>query len=224
MKMRHEYKYPINYMDYLVLKQRLDAVMKKDPHTGKNGMYHIRSLYFDTPDDKALKEKIDGVNKREKFRIRFYNGNDSVIHLEKKSKINGLCNKKSVPITREETEKILAGDISWMGTETERPLLSELYSKMKSQLLQPKTLVDYERIPYVFSAGNVRITIDKNIRTGVYQKDFFDVFVPTVSASETVLLEVKYDAFIPQFILDILQLNSRRTQAFSKYAACRIYG
>lgn len=224
MKMRHEYKYPINYMDYLVLKQRLDAVMKKDPHTGKNGMYHIRSLYFDTPDDKALKEKIDGVNKREKFRIRFYNGNDSVIHLEKKSKINGLCNKKSVPITREETEKILAGDISWMATETERPLLSELYSKMKSQLLQPKTLVDYERIPYVFSAGNVRITIDKNIRTGVYQKDFFDVFVPTVSASETVLLEVKYDAFIPQFILDILQLNSRRTQAFSKYAACRIYG
>lgn len=224
MKMRHEYKYPINDMDYLVLKQRLDAVMKKDPHTGKNGMYHIRSLYFDTPDDKALKEKIDGVNKREKFRIRFYNGNDSVIHLEKKSKINGLCNKKSVPITREETEKILAGDISWMATETERPLLSELYSKMKSQLLQPKTLVDYERIPYVFSAGNVRITIDKNIRTGVYQKDFFDVFVPTVSASETVLLEVKYDAFIPQFILDILQLNSRRTQAFSKYAACRIYG
>ncbi|MBE5039242.1 polyphosphate polymerase domain-containing protein [Ructibacterium gallinarum] len=224
MKMRHEYKYPINYMDYLVLKQRLDAVMKKDPHTGKNGMYHIRSLYFDTPDDKALKEKIDGVNKREKFRIRFYNGNDSVIHLEKKSKINGLCNKKSVPITREETEKILAGDISWMATETERPLLSELYSKMKSQLLQPKTLVDYERIPYVFSAGNVRITIDKNIRTGVYQKDFFDVFVPTVSASETVLLEVKYDAFIPQFILDILQLNNRRTQAFSKYAACRIYG
>lgn len=225
MKFRHEYKYPISYMDYLVLKQRLDAVAKQDPHMGEDGVYKIRSLYFDNFSDKALREKIDGVNRREKFRIRFYNGDDSVIKLEKKSKVNGLCSKVSVSITREETEKIIAGDVEWMSGCADRPLLMDLYTKMKNELLRPKTIVDYQRRPYVFQPGNVRVTIDYNIRTGLMNSQIFEDSTATIPAGDTtILLEVKYDAFLPQVMADILQLESRRCQAFSKYAACRMYG
>ena len=65
---RHEWKHELSFQDYLILRQRLRAVMEPDPHA-VDGRYFIRSLYFDNLDDKALREKIDGVNRREKFRI-----------------------------------------------------------------------------------------------------------------------------------------------------------
>ena len=107
MQYRHEWKHEINASDLLILRQRLTAVAKPDPHAA--GSYQIRSLYFDTPADRALREKLDGVNRREKFRIRCYNGDTAFIRLEKKSKLNGLCAKESVCITEKETAALLAG-------------------------------------------------------------------------------------------------------------------
>ena len=98
MKFRHEWKHEINYSDMLVLRHRLKAVARCDPNA-PNGRYFIRSMYFDTPYDKALKEKINGISRREKFRIRYYNGDTSFIRLEKKSKIDGLCGKQSASLT-----------------------------------------------------------------------------------------------------------------------------
>ena len=83
---RHEWKHEINFSDRITIRQRLRAIAKPDEHA-ENGHYTIRSLYFDTPGDKALREKLDGVNRREKFRIRYYNGDTSLVHLEKKCKI-----------------------------------------------------------------------------------------------------------------------------------------
>lgn len=85
MDYRHEWKYEINQADLLALRQRLRAVADPDPHA-TNGRYRIRSLYFDNAADKALREKVDGVSRREKFRIRYYNGDTSVIRLEKKDR------------------------------------------------------------------------------------------------------------------------------------------
>lgn len=222
-KFRHEYKFFISYSDYLSLKSRLNAVAKHDPNVGEGGKYLIRSLYFDNIYDSALREKIDGINNREKFRIRLYNGDDSFIKLEKKSKINGLCNKISSPLTRDETERIINGDIEWM-IDSGRGLVIELYSKMKSKLLRPKVLVDYTREPYVYSAGNVRITFDYNLRTGLGCRDIFSHSAPTVLTPDSpILLEVKYDEFIPSVIQDIVQIKNRRSSAFSKYGACRMY-
>ena len=169
-------------------------------------------------------EKINGVNYREKFRIRLYNMNTNVIHLEKKSKVNGLCWKESIQLTVEETKKILHGDYGFMRNGP-RPLLTELYSKILSQQLKPKTIVDYDREPFIFKAGNVRITSDRNIRTGLFSTDLFNPQLPTIAAGdELVILEVKYDRFIPQHIVQLLQLGDRRASACSKYALARIYG
>ncbi|MBQ5319563.1 MAG: polyphosphate polymerase domain-containing protein [Oscillospiraceae bacterium] len=223
MDFRHEWKHEINYSDMIILRQRLKAVMKPDENA-VDGKYFIRSLYFDNISDKALHEKIDGVNCREKFRIRYYNDDTSLIHLEKKSKINGLGNKQSANLSAEEAQKIVDGDFDWM-IDCDRPLVQELYSKMKSQGLRPKTIVDYTREPFVFSAGNVRVTLDYDIRTGLYCTDFFNPDCITIPAGNApIILEVKWDEFLPSVIRDIVQLESRHTAAFSKYAACRIYG
>lgn len=222
MKYRHEFKHEISYSDMLVLRSRLSAVMKKDVHA-IDGKYFIRSLYFDNLHDKALMEKINGVNVREKFRIRYYNYDSSVIHLEKKSKINGLCVKSSAPLTKEQTQAIIDGDYEWM-IKSNEPLIQELYSKMMSQGLRPKTIVDYDREPFVFAAGNVRVTLDYNIRTGINCTDFLNPDCVTVPTENVIILEVKWDEYLPDIIRDIIQLTGCRTGNYSKYAVSRIYG
>jgi len=223
---RHELKYSITYAEYLEIRKRLVAIMSSDPHVNSDGRYQIRSIYFDNCDDKALREKIDGVAKREKFRIRYYNDDFSFITLEKKMKINNLCLKYDARITEEECRKILDGDISFM-KEHKEELVRELYAKMNYQLLRPRVLVSYVREPYIYAPGNVRVTFDSNIRTSLFSQDFLTKEIVDISATDTpkeMLMEVKYDAFIPGIIQDIVQVKNIRQQAFSKYGACRRFG
>ena len=220
---RHEWKHEISYADLLAIRQRLRAVAECDPHA-ENGRYLIRSLYFDNLSDKALREKIDGVNLREKFRIRYYNGNPSVIHLEKKSKRAGLGTKYSAELTKDEAQSIVDGELDWM-MSSGRPLVQELYCKMRYQGLRPKTIVDYTREPFIYRPGNVRVTFDYDIRTGLSCTDFLNPDCVTIPAGDApILLEVKWDAFLPSVIRDAVQTPGRRVEAFSKYAQCRIYG
>lgn len=223
MDFRHEWKIEITYADMIAIRQRLRAVAQPDEHA-IDGRYWIRSLYFDNQADKALREKLDGVDMREKFRIRYYNGDAAVIHLEKKSKRNGLCSKQSAELTAAEAQSIVDGDWTWM-LSSGRPLVRELYSKMNAQGLRPRTIVDYMREPFVYTPGNVRVTLDYDIRTGLGCTDFLNPGCITVPAGDApIILEVKWDTFLPEIIRDAVQLSGRRAGAFSKYAACRIYG
>ena len=220
---RHEWKHEISYSDLLAIRARMSAVGVPDPHA-VDGKYLIRSLYFDNGNDKALREKVDGVNMREKFRIRYYNLDPSIIHLEKKSKTNGLGTKYSANLTAEEAQKIVDGDTDWM-LGSGRGLIEELYCKMKYQGMKPMTVVDYTREPFIFGPGNVRVTLDYDIRTGLLNTDFLNPDLVTVPAGDApIILEVKWDAYLPDIIRDAVQLRDRRVGAFSKYAQCRIYG
>lgn len=224
-KFRHEIKHYINQSDYIAIKNRLIQIMNLDKNANTNNEYKIRSLYFDNYKDKVLMDKINGINFREKFRIRFYNDDYSFIKLEKKSKINGLCSKESELITKEECENIIRGDIDFL-RESKKALFVEFYSKIKSDLLRGRSIVDYTREAYIYKAGNVRITFDKKIRTGICSRNIFDKDIPTIEAIDNniIVLEVKFDEFLPQIIQDIIQTNDRRASAISKYAASRIYG
>ncbi len=220
---RHEWKHEITYSDLIAIRQRMRAVARPDPHAA-DGKYLIRSLYFDNLNDKALREKVDGVNRREKFRIRYYNLDPSVIHLEKKSRLNGLGTKYSADLSREEAQRIVDGDTDWM-LDSDRPLLRELYCRMCSQGLRPKTIVDYTREPFIYAPGNVRVTLDYDIRTGLDKTDFLDPDCITVPAGNApIILEVKWDEFLPSVIRDAVQLPHAQVGSFSKYAQCRIYG
>lgn len=225
LKFRHELKYYLSMADFLTIQSRLSQIAQHDENCGKNGTYHIRSLYFETPDDKVLNEKLYGIMEREKFRIRFYNGDASFIRLEKKLKINTLSTKVTCTITREETEKLLAGDYEWM-RDSNRALLLELYVKMKYEQLRPRTIVDYDREGFVYAPGNVRVTLDTNIETGVNSIDIFNPKTPVVRTYgvPVIIMEVKYDNFLPSIIKCMLQMPNRRVTAFSKYAVARMFG
>ena len=168
MEFRHEVKHEINNFDLLTLRRRLQTVAYPDPHA-VYGNYLIRSLYFDDLSDRALREKINGAARREKFRIRYYNGDTSVIRLEKKTKINDLGSKQSAPLTAEQAQATVDGDIGWMAGSGYL-LIRELYSKMRTWGLSPKTKVDYTREPFIYPAGNVRVTLDYDIRSGTYEE------------------------------------------------------
>lgn len=220
---RHEWKHEISLSDRMALRHRLQAVARPDTHA-RDGRYVIRSLYFDTPGDRALREKLDGVNRREKFRLRCYNGDLSLIRLEKKSKQGGLSTKASSALSPWEVRALLEGRLDWMRVSG-RPLVQELYTKMRTQLLRPRTLVDYTREPFVYPPGNVRITLDYDLRTGLSCTRFLDLDCPTIPAGDApAILEVKWDEYLPDIIRDAVQLPACRAAAFSKYAACRIYG
>ncbi len=215
-KLRHELKYPLAPGADALLSGRLAVLFPRDPHAGANGSYRVCSLYFDTPSDRALREKLDGADRREKFRLRRYGG-EGPIRLEKKCKTGGLVGKRSELLTREQTQKLLAGEPDFLLEGG--PLMQELYAKLRSQLLAPKTIVTYDREAFCFGPGNVRITIDRNLRTGLRSVDFFREDLPAIPAGETVL-EVKYDEFLPDLVR--LALQPLPTQAAcSKYARSR---
>lgn len=223
---RHELKFAIPHAEYLAMRERLRRIMFIDPHADRNGQYRIRSIYFDNSDDKALREKIIGAAWREKFRIRYYNDDFSFIVLEKKQKVDKLCLKYDAVITEEECRRILAGDTAWM-KEHPQELIRELYVKMGYQRLRPRVLVSYVREPYIYPAGNVRVTFDSQIRTSLFHREFLTRQVSDISATDTpqdVLLEVKFDAFLPEIIQDLIQTPGIRQQSFSKYSTCRRYG
>lgn len=222
MDFRHEIKHEISRSDMMTIRHRLSAAAYRDPHT-TDGKYFIRSLYFDNLADKALMEKTNGLSRREKFRIRYYNGDTSVIHLEKKSKIYHLGTKCSAPLTAQQAQSIVDGDTQWM-IESQYQLIRELYCKMQTDGIAPKTIVDYTREPFIYPAGNVRVTLDYNIRSGMRCTDLLRTDCVTVPVSDAVILEVKWDSFLPDIIRDAVALSDRREGAFSKYAACRIYG
>ncbi len=219
--LRHELKHQINLREDLVLSQRLRKLFAHDRNAGEDGTYRVTSLYFDTPYDSALREKLDGVNRREKFRLRYYGTDTSFIRLEKKFKENGLCGKRSARVTAEEVRLLLAGEYRFL-LESGDPLLAELYSKLMGKGLRPKTVVRYDREAFLYAPGNVRITLDRDIRTGLGSLDFLNTGLACLPALERqTVLEVKYDAFLPDLVRMAVQVPGRQAAACSKYALCR---
>ena len=222
--LRHELKYFITPAELRVLRGVLTPVMQLDPNGNENNEYHIRSLYFDTINDDALEEKIAGVGNRKKYRIRIYNFSDKVIKLECKSKYGDLISKQSVTIPRELADQLIAGDPEGL-QRMRHPLLHDVYREMKTRLLRPAVIVDYVREAYIHPAEEVRVTFDKQLRTGLFSSDMFNKDLPTypVFDDPVEILEVKYDEFLPSYIQSILSGITAQRSAISKYTWCRRY-
>ena len=222
--LRHELKFFISPLQYQVLSRTLKATLNPDPNGDENNEYHIRSLYFDTVFNDAYFDKIDGDQNRDKYRIRIYNLTDRVIKLECKTKVGSLISKRSLSIPRGLCEQLMAADPT--GLESTRSgLLSDVYREMTVNLLHPVVLVDYVREAYLHPAEEVRITFDKQLRTGLRSTDLFNPYVPTVSPFDhgEIILEVKYNRVMPPFIRDLISTHCPNAlqSAVSKYTWCR---
>ena len=219
--LRHEYKYLISRADAELLKLRLPHIMERDPNAGENGQYTIRSLYFDDVDAAAYYEKVDGLDNRAKYRIRFYNYDGSNIKPEKKEKLGNLTRKTAQTITKRDA-RALEYAISEGCPDTPEGLTEELRLAVLGRGLRPKVLVDYDRTPFLCHAGNTRITIDENLRTRPYIAHLFAsprAMTPVLQPDE-VILEVKFDDFLPGYLADALADIPKVNMAISKFAMC----
>ncbi|WP_312109032.1 polyphosphate polymerase domain-containing protein [Brevibacillus reuszeri] len=224
-KGRYELKHEITKMDCFLLRHNLARIMKPDPHAKADGKYVIRSVYFDNLDEKIVTQKKEGYYRRDKYRVRLYDYNTDFIHLEKKSKVDNLCQKQKCRIFADEYERMRHRDIDWMKSD-ERELIRELYVQMTLYQLKPITIVDYEREVFIYEYGNVRVTFDSAIKTSFRNNDLLnpDVVMVDILEPNMVVLEVKYDEYLPDIIKKMLQVTDRRKSAFSKYQMSRMFG
>ena len=223
-KFRHELKYQITGAELQMLRNRINNLIPLDQHAGSNGMYNIRSLYFDDIYNRCYYENENGTDPREKFRIRIYNHSSERITLECKRKERGKTFKTSCPLTVEQTKWLMAGK-ALPNIAQQPPLLQKLTMQMLSRRLRPVVIVEYDRIPYVYPNGNVRVTLDCNITSSKAIQSFLDEQIPRrpIMPMGQQLLEVKYDEYLPDFIYRNLQLQNLQQTAFSKYYLCRKY-
>jgi len=217
---RHEWKYLLSQDQAELLKRRLQPFLKLDSHASQEG-YIIRSLYFDDINNSAYNQKLMGVYSRKKWRVRIYNFSDSKIALERKKKRGNYIYKESVDLTRDEFEKIIGNDHQFLLNKKDN-LYKEFYFECMSNLLRPKVIVDYNRIPLTMEEGTVRITFDSLVAAAVGSYDIFDPSLAKLPAMDpnNIILEVKYTEFLPQLIKQLLPCEAQEFVAFSKYVAC----
>lgn len=221
-KLRHEYKFYINTYVYQELRERFLYVLQRDPNVKDEDGYTISSLYFDDLSNSAMNEKIEGTRFRKKYRIRLYNHGDHLIKLECKSKFDNYISKEWAPLSREEYDSILQGDYDFLMSRKEE-VCKNLYISHMVKMLEPVTVVEYQREAYIHNQGNVRITFDKKISASTGPLDIFDSDYSTVQVplNGMMVLEVKYDDYLPDYIWKLIQSDRMIKCAISKYVMCR---
>ncbi|QHE53632.1 polyphosphate polymerase domain-containing protein [Pontibacillus sp. HMF3514] len=224
-KFRHELKFYINQFEYEILRKKVGAVLSLDAHSNDNSGYLIRSLYFDNMHDNDLYEKNYGILRRKKYRIRVYNCSDQVIKLERKNRVGEYIMKESASLSREEYEKIMSWDYSFLNQRDEK-VMKDFYFLLRNEHLSPRLIVDYMREAYVGKESDVRITFDKGLSTcsgNVEPNYLFNPHLATVEALSfpTLIMEVKYNEYLPTIIRHLLQLDRHHRSAISKYVICR---
>lgn len=218
--MRHEEKYICSDRQLRLIEERIRTVMPRDAHQSGED-YGIRSLYFDTADDRFYHEGVNGVDNRRKYRIRFYNMNCEAFRMERKDTVRQLKQKYSAKVGREYVDDVIEGRCAeYDGTDD---LLREVYSMECSDGLHPVAVIGYRRSAYTYPVGNVRITFDRDIACTGRTEDMLDpyaVMYPVMPAGRHIL-EVKYDGILPGFIASVIDTGSLERVSFSKYVYSR---
>jgi hypothetical protein len=222
IQFRHELKYNVDLLQYQVLQRKISVLLKPDPNMGKKSSYNIRTLYYDDVNESALCDKVSGVSKRKKYRMRIYNHSDLTIKFERKSKVQQYIFKESIRITRSEANKLISGSYDFLAN-SKAQLLRDFYLEIRNNLMRPVAIVEYDREAYIHPVGNLRITFDTNLRVDIGTTRFFDKDLCTMRVIDqpVILMEVKYNEFLPQYICGLFPETIRPQAAFGKFSACR---
>ena len=222
--LRREEKYPLSIEEAIRYSHKFSQILMPDVYS-QNGSYMVRSLYFDTIDDKDFFDKLTEQNKRRKIRLRIYNPSDAYAKLEMKQKENIFQRKRSLRITREDAEKLIAGDYAVLLNYPEN-FAAELYGVMVTELYRPKSIVEYKRQAFMTKENNIRLTFDSEIRATESSFELFSEKLPLspVFPQDRVVFEVKYDKFLLGYISDIVSMVNTRSISSSKYCLSRTTG
>ena len=222
---RHEYKYQCTLQKLLCIRNQIEPILYQDSNVGDDGTYTIRSLYFDDYNNRCFYENVNGTDPREKFRIRIYNGDASFIKLELKRKERGKTKKLSCHLSEELCRMAMNGELLPIEA-VDSAVYRKFCMQQSTRLLQPKVIVEYDRVPFVYPDGNVRVTLDLQIRSSDRIENFLDKEIASraIMPTNRHLLEVKFDEYIPDFIYQAVQAQNLQQTTFSKYYLCRKYG
>lgn len=222
--LRREEKYPMRLLEALQYQNRFSALLARDSYS-HGGSYMVRSLYFDTADDKDYFDKITEQNLRRKIRLRIYSPDDRVAKLELKQKENVYQRKRSLTISRAEAEELIAGNYSVLLSHSE-PFAAEMFAIMSKEVYRPKVIVEYQRTAFMAKENNIRLTFDSQIRATESSVDLFSPTLPLypVAEADKVIFEVKYDRFMLGYVSDIISTIDRRSITSSKYCLARSIG
>ncbi|MBR1376727.1 MAG: polyphosphate polymerase domain-containing protein [Bacilli bacterium] len=218
-KYRNEWKYECNDMQLALLNSKLKVVLENDIHSNSKDMYVVHSLYFDDYKDICAKTTESGDSHRFKWRIRYYNDDIETLRLEYKEKQSGRGAKKICPLTKDEYDDIISGNVETLIWKTKNNLLKRFCSDIMTRYFTPKVIIDYERIAYVETITNIRVTFDKNISSS-YEIDKFltrDYTNYPLQESGMHIVEVKFDDILPGYLKNILNVECGNRISFSKY-------
>lgn len=221
MRYRAEDKFCCSRAEMYLLQRKLEAVLRADSNEENQDGYSIVSLYFDDLEDTCYYDTADGAQVRNKYRIRIYNHSLETIKLEVKEKKDNRIHKKSKTISEAQMQRLLGGECIEESYSPEDPA-TLFNAAIRMRGLRPKIIVAYERKAFVYEPGNVRITLDRNVRGSLDVMHFGnpDLVYEGLREQDSVL-EVKYDELIPGFLLQLLELGNLQQSAFSKYQLCR---
>lgn len=221
-KYRNERKFYVSCNQMQLITQRINQFMKVDSFSQDNGMYNVSSLYFDDYNSSCYNDKLSGVEHRRKYRIRIYNHSRDIIKAEIKLKDGSMVKKESCNITFEQAMSLINGKPA-EDVRDDQHVLSVFNAGILLNGLRPSVIVRYDRIPYIYPMGNVRITFDTNLSSSVYTNGFFSTdtpFYPVMECGQSIL-EVKYTDFLPDIVKKLLNTGSLQETSFSKYVICK---
>lgn len=217
-KYRNEWKYYLSAADFQIIQNRIGKFLNVDENANYSKSYNIHSLYFDDYSNTCLYENEAGINKRHKWRIRYYD-DLSDIFLEKKEKINNLCKKRSCKISKEQYSCLINGECEKIIYDENNELIKEFCIEIMTKLYKPKVIISYERIAYVDPITNIRITYDKNISASneiskFLSNDYIRFQILPINKN---ILEIKFDDILPSHIKKAVQIKTLNKITFSKY-------
>ncbi len=219
---RYEKKYVIDNIQAEELRERLMTVCELDSHVENSFQYSIRSLYFDDYHDSGYSANEAGIEPRSKWRLRIYDSRSEFVRLEQKIKYQGKIRKESAMVHRDFCRRLLE-DVNSLEFPAENKVVNRFLLECFTRGLRPRLIVEYEREPYVYDAGDVRITFDKGVRFSGQTECFFEdgLFLSPILRTGEVILEVKYTELLPGILYTMLNTGKFRQSAFSKYYLCR---
>lgn len=219
--LREEKKFLLSYLEFYKTKVFLEQVMISDPYNEKEG-YMVRSLYFDTLDNICFNEKLDGVSKRKKIRLRIYDPSATVAYLEIKQKEGQYQEKRSLEVKKEDALELIKSNYDVL-LKYKSPFALECYSLLKSENYMPKTVVEYRRLAYIAKENNIRITFDSDIRSTECNFNIFDsnLLLYPVFPKNDMVFEVKFNGFLLDYIKNFISRVEKSELSVSKYCLAR---
>lgn len=217
---RHEEKFLLAPAEALYLRGLLDGLLRRDRHS-RDGAYFIRSLYFDTPDSADYEDKVLGISDRRKVRLRLYDTDARQVRLEIKEKSGSYSHKTGVWVSREDAQGLIAGRTQALFNDAS-PQARRIWLHFAREPRRPAALIDYERTAWTMPVERVRITLDEHVRAAK-SSALFDPAVPMVGvhSGRVVILEVKYDRYLPSYMRRALSSVGAQNMSISKYGAAR---